>query len=183
MSKADDLKSHVPEAISQLKEFTELYNTQGIELDSIYYAITDVVNQCFVSTASWGLSEWERFLKLPTDETLQYEIRRAKVLAKLNQNMQVTPSQMAVIAASASGVNASVTENIDDYTFRVELVSQGKALNIQVVLDAVNEAKPAHLAYEVEVQEQQRIGMQATVPVVAQTKLYFCGAMVCGQAF
>lgn len=180
MSKADDLKSHVPEAISQLKEFTELYNTQGVELDTIYYAVNDVVNQCFVNTATWGLTEWERFLALAIDESLQYELRRAKILAKLNQNMQVTPEQMAIIASSASGLEAYVVENVADYTFRVELVSQGKYLNIQVVLDAINEAKPAHLDYEIGIDYPSIVAIKSVELINVPSELVYCGEFMCG---
>src|SRR3990167_3032853 len=48
--------------------------------------ITDLRNQFFVATATWGLRYWEQMLGLPVqDENIDYDTRRAIILAHLQQ--------------------------------------------------------------------------------------------------
>lgn len=146
MIRADKLKALVPEAISQLIEFTEIYSTQGVEIDSIYGAVDDIVNQCFVNTATWGLAYWEHVLNIPTDVTKEAAYRRDVILSKIKGVGTVTVSLIDTISESYDNGEIDIIEHPDTYSFEVKFVGTfGLPPNLQDLKDAINNVKPAHL--------------------------------------
>lgn len=146
MSKVDELKSLVPEAIVEIREFKELYNTQGIELEHVYNAVNDVLNQCFVSTATWGLKLWEQILGITTDETKPTAYKRDVILSKIKGFGTVTVSLIDTIAESYDNGEISVIENNDINSFEVQFIgTKGIPPNLSDLQNAISEIKPAHL--------------------------------------
>jgi len=146
MSKADELKGLVPEGIAEIREFTEIYNTQGTELDNIYNAIDDVLNQCYVSTATWGLKLWEKLLGITTDNTKPDVYRRDVILSKMKGFGTVNVTLIDTLAESYDNGEISIIEHNDNYSFEVQFVgTKGIPLNIDDLKNAISEIKPAHL--------------------------------------
>ena len=55
-----DLKKYVPDYISEFIPSQQILDAQGYQIGAINYYINDLVNQCFIDTATWGLSLWEK---------------------------------------------------------------------------------------------------------------------------
>ena len=49
----EDLTKIVPPVVTRLKEMYELYHSEGYEIGQLYQALTDVTEQCFITTATW----------------------------------------------------------------------------------------------------------------------------------
>jgi uncharacterized protein YmfQ (DUF2313 family) len=146
MSKAEELKAHAPESISQVTEFRELYNTQGAALDDLYEAVEDILNQCFVRSATWGLRFWERVLGIPTDESKEASFRRDVILSKIKGVGTVTVALLDNVAESYDNGEIQVRENNELYRFEVEFVgTKGIPPNLTDLQNAINQLKPAHL--------------------------------------
>lgn len=147
MSKADELKTLVPEAIWRIREFNVLYDTEGAELDDVYYAVNDVLDQCFVSSATWGLKFWEAVLGIPADESKEAAYRRDVVLSKIKGSGTVTVSMIDTVAESYSNGEIDIVEHNDASAFEVVFVStKGTPPNLSDLQNAIEELKPAHLA-------------------------------------
>ena len=58
------LKDYVPFFISKIKDIEQIYKVQDKELNKINLDMKDLIAQCFVSTATWGLDYWEEFLNI-----------------------------------------------------------------------------------------------------------------------
>lgn len=52
------------------------------EIDELFEALTQTLDQIFIGSATWGLSNWEGIMGLPVDGSLPAEERRRRVLVK-----------------------------------------------------------------------------------------------------
>lgn len=85
-----DLRNYLPPYLFNDPEFTAKLAAESAEHDNMRKTLIDICNQLFVSTATWGLNRWEKFLDIPTDYTQTYESRRQKILRKLQGGQTVT---------------------------------------------------------------------------------------------
>ena len=85
-----DLRNYLPPYLFNDPEFTAKLAAESAEHDNMRKTLIDICNQLFVSTATWGLDRWEKFLDIPTDYTQTYESRRQKILRKLRGSQTAT---------------------------------------------------------------------------------------------
>lgn len=85
-----DLRNYLPPYLFNDPEFTAKLAAESAEHDNMRNTLIDICNQLFVSTATWGLDRWEKFLDIPTDYTQTYDSRRQKILRKLQGSQTVT---------------------------------------------------------------------------------------------
>ena len=141
----------VPEFISEKKEMHALYDTQGYEVGYMQHVLEDIINQCFIVTATWGLSRWEQFLKLNTNLLLTYEQRRELLFAKIRGQGTTTVAMIKDTAEAFSGTEVEVIEDNPHYRFTVRFVGKkGIPQNMQGFINMLETIKPAHLAYDFE---------------------------------
>lgn len=146
MNKADTLKSYIPEFILKSKVFNAIYDTQGIELDSLWASISGILDQCFVDKATWGLKFWEEFLGIPVDETKETDFRRGVVKSKIRGVGTVTVKLMQTVAQSYDNGEINIIENPGEYNFTVKFTGiKGIPPNLDDLKKAIEEIKPAHL--------------------------------------
>ncbi|RXI57231.1 XkdT-like protein [Clostridium tetani] len=139
------LKNYVPFFISKIKELDFIYKAQEKELDNINLDINDLVKQCFVSTATWGLDYWEEFLNINIDKSKSIQERRSNILAKLRGQGTTTVETIKEIA-QAYADNVEVTEDNPNYAFYINLESfRGYPFNLNSLYKNIIEIKPAHL--------------------------------------
>ncbi len=146
-----DLTRLVPEFVAEKREMQELYTAQGYEVGYLQHALEDVVQQCYISTATWGLERWEKIFDIKTNYTLTYEQRREILAAKL-RGQGTTTLQMIVDTAQAfSGGDVEVLEDAANHRFVVRFVGvKGIPRNMQGFINMLEEIKPAHLVYAFE---------------------------------
>ena len=113
----------------------------------------DAFNQCCAGLATWGLDDWERELAITPPENATLELRRAMVKAKLMRPPTMTPAQIVAIAnCFVPKKDARLMPVTRPYTFRI--VAPSPIPWISEMMDAVYEAKPAHLGMEMEIHRQ-----------------------------
>ena len=117
--------------------------------DRLKSFIIEAFNQCCVSLATWGLEDWEKELAITPPENASIELRRALVKAKLMRPPIMTPAQIQAIAnCFTPNKDAKVIDPVAPYVFKIVLPTIVEWLN--EMADAIDEAKPAHLAYTIE---------------------------------
>lgn len=140
------LKDYLPPAISNTKIFSTLLSAEQVEIDSLNNSIQDIVNQCFVNTATWGLDNWENLLGIVTNHSKDINYRRTVVNAKLRGSGTVTVNLIQNVASSFSNGKVAVFEYPSIYSFEVMFVGTiGIPPNLTDLQDAINQIKPAHL--------------------------------------
>lgn len=146
------LKNYYPSYLVKSKIFSAVLDTMQIELDNIDNIVKDIVNQCFVDTATWGLKYWEEMLGIPTDESKPYEFRRSVIKSKIRGSGTITVNLIKNVSESFSNGEVEVIEQPSIYSFTVKFVGTiGIPPNLDDLKKAIEEIKPAHLGviYEI----------------------------------
>ncbi|TYA12820.1 DUF2313 domain-containing protein [Paenibacillus faecis] len=126
-------------------------NAKGAELDELYRALNETLDQFFVRTATWGLDRWEQELGLTTDKEKPLEQRRALVESKLRGAGQFSGRLVKNVAEAYDGGTVDVTFAPSEWSFTVKFVDTiGIPPNLDDLRAMIEEIKPAHLAVEYE---------------------------------
>ena len=124
-------------------------DSNSIEANILKDYVEDLNNNLYVKTATWGLDLFEEELGLATDESISYEERRERILAKKRGNGTTTKAMIKNTAEAFSGGEVEVIENFNDYSFVVKFVGvKGIPKNLTLFKNMIEEIKPAHLNYE-----------------------------------
>lgn len=143
-----DVTKLVPHFLLQSQVFQALYNVENQELNAIENAIDDILNQCFIDTATWGLDLWDKFLGINTKEYATQE-RRNILKAKTMSQPPFTKQALLNLLKNFT-YDAEIQERYDEYTFDVFLkVKEQLGNKLHYILSWINETKPAHLDYQV----------------------------------
>lgn len=173
--------SYVAPIYYQSKVMQAIFQAIGTEIDDLHEWITEIRDQLFPQTATWGLKYWEQVLGLPTNEAVPIEQRRQTVLTKLATRTPVTPNLIKQIAQSNTGKPATVENRIGPYTFRIIVESDGTSVDLQRLNKAINEAKPAHLTAEYGIFYKDEMNIKTEVPTIVQSSLVFASdTFYCG---
>ena len=141
------LSQYLPPFLSQTKTLSSILNSDQIEINTLNNNVQDIINQCFVSTATWGLTLWENFVGIKTDVTKDLNFRRTSILAKLRGYGTITPSSIQIVASSFVNGDVEVIEHPSNYSFEIKFTSTlGVPPNIADLQNTIDLIKPAHLA-------------------------------------
>ena len=128
------------------KDLKKILDQEQIEIDNYNILIKDLLNQCFVNTATWGLKYWEELLGIKTNVYKNIEFRRTTIIAKLRGQGTTTKSLIKNVAESFSNGEVEVIENNKNYSFTIKFVgSRGIPPNLADLKNAIEDIKPAHL--------------------------------------
>lgn len=143
-----DLASLAPPFLQEIRELTELWKTQGCEVDALQEEIIDLQDQAFLSTATWGLSLWEDMYGITASAELSDERRRETLLAKGRGQGTTTKEMIRTAAESFAGGEVEVIEDNRNHCFVVKFVGvKGIPVNMDTFVNMLEDIKPAHLAY------------------------------------
>lgn len=123
-----------------------IQNSNSLEVEKLKYNIDDSINQLFIDTATWGLDRLERIFNIETDINKSYEDRREVLKAKLIGSGTVTKEMIKNVVQAFSVGKVEVIENNYNYNFVIKFIEKkGIPKNIQGLINAIEEIKPAHL--------------------------------------
>ena len=129
-----------------------ILDTQGLEVDAIRFAVKDILKQCYVDTATWGLSLWEKELDI-TDISTNVNERRQKIKILLSKPVSVTPYFLEkMINEYINDNSGKIIEHNDNYSFDV-VFNKDSCFNLKKLTEVLELYKPAHLGYK-EIEQQ-----------------------------
>ena len=144
------LLKHLPEdypkspAVVELQKAIEKLGTATEE------DVADLLHQFFLDSATWGLSCWEKVYGVESDTTKSLEVRRSAVRAKMRGMGTTTVELVQNVSESFVNGEVAVEEHNDEYRFDIVMLSViGIPPNMEDLKRAIEEIKPAHLAYEI----------------------------------
>lgn len=135
----------------------------SFEINNLYSKVDSTIDQLYVNSATWALSEWEKFADIKkTDGTI--EQRRARVASKLKAKGTTTLEVMKSLCKSYSE-DIRVTEIYNEYKILLELISNKeddipKTYNFADMNEAIWEIKPAHLAHEIDINNSRKLNIK-----------------------
>ena len=143
-----NLMKYLPTYYKDSLVMNNLMQTLAKEIALINYKIEDILNQFFIDTATWGLDLWEKELGINTDIQKSYETRREVIKAKLRGQGTITKNMLKNTAMAYTNAESEIIENPQDYSFIIKFIGiKGIPPNMQLLIDTIEEIKPAHLAY------------------------------------
>lgn len=138
---------HLPSYYETSRVMQTILEAQGQEIDELYGALNEVLEQFYVQTATWGLRYWEEACGLPVNEQESLDTRRARVLAKLRSYPSARRYDILnVIKSFVKSGRVDLIEYPSEYRFVAILAAEAEA-NVPGILAAIGEARPAHLAF------------------------------------
>ena len=130
---------------------TEIADTQNAinnEIEKACAAKDDFMLQLNVDTATWGLDLWEKAYGIITDLSKSYDFRRSRIKSKRRSQGVTTVTMIKNVAESFSNGEVEIIEYNLEYRFEVKFVGTlGIPPNMDDLTAAIEEIKPAHLAY------------------------------------
>lgn len=143
------LIDYVPNYYDELLESSELFSAEDAEFARLNASIDDLLLQFNVSTATWGLREWERILAITPKPNSSFESRRSRILAKLRGASPATVANMlAIINAHVPHKDATLTELSEPGVVVVNIPLQN-GITLTELNSDIAMYKPAHLQFDV----------------------------------
>ena len=124
-----------------------IQNALNIEADSINNAVEDTLNQFFVSSATYGLDNWEKMLGI-SKNNFDIQTRRENIKAKMRSRGTTSIEVIKNICEAYSNGIVEINVSYSDYSFEISFISTiGVPLSFEEMDRVVNEIKPCHLAH------------------------------------
>ncbi len=143
-----NLMQHLPPMYQRSRQVIELQDGLGKQVNNMWSDTNALIKQCFISTSTWGLDQWEKLYGIQTDTSKSYEIRREILLAKLRGAGTTTKERIKNVAIAFSGGEVDIQEYTNEHRFVVQFIGiRGIPQNMAGLIGALDEIKPAHLAY------------------------------------
>lgn len=128
-----------------------IFEVMGLDMDEVRLRFEELRLQAFPETATWGLIYWEQRYGLPIGEGFDFEVRRGRILAKCRSRGPLNPKRVERILSDLTGRDVTITENVADYTFRVEIGAGDNPIDIAEAMRKIKQIKPSHQAYNMQV--------------------------------
>lgn len=169
--KAQEMYSSVSPVYEKNKIMKLIYESIGSELDDNIELTEEILNQFFPQTATWGLVIWEKRLNIPSNLNENIDIRRAKVISRLqSKNKIINPHQMAIIISNYTKAKIDIVEDVAPYVFEINLESNvGFPIDLKEMYKEVIRIKPSHL------------GVRYKLTSINKNKFFLGAATLCGE--
>ena len=153
------------------------------EADNLHKKVNSTIDQLYISTATWALSEWEKFAGIKKTDG-NFEQRRARVASKLKAKGTTTLEVMSSLCKSYVD-DAKITELFNEYAILLELIINSdddipKQYNIIDIDEAIWEIKPAHLAHKFDFNNTRKLNIKSNYEDVT-FKYIPCNAIYAGE--
>lgn len=133
------------------KSSSEVIELQGAFehwTEALKIAKEDLFLQINVSSATWGLNLWEKALGIEIDVCKPLEYRRTRIMSKLRGAGTTTKGMIQNVAESFSNGQVTILEYNNESRFEIKFTGTfGIPPNMDDLTAAIEEIKPAHLAY------------------------------------
>ena len=148
----------------------KIFQAQGKELDRVKALAEDVSRQLNPETATWLLPEWEKRYGITPGADWSLERRREAVINKRKIKAPITPKKLSEMASALAGVPVDVIENTGKNQFTVYVRQNTTAEKFASAKEAIDEAKPAHLIYDIAIAEEHVVPVSNYVAVGTAVK-------------
>lgn len=142
-----EMQDSMPTYYTESPEVIAIMDANATEIERKRAEAADLQAQLFVTTATWGLDDWERVLALSPRPNSSLSARRNRIIARLNGTAPATVAYLTeVINAHVVNKSALIVEYNGEYRFEV-VIPVDQLRDTGVIYREINEVKPAHLAF------------------------------------
>lgn len=129
-----NIERYLPPFLREYKEFQSITHVENQEFDQLWSDIHQVKDDLFVTHASeQGLSRWEKILKIQPKDTEGLDVRRFRVLSRLNQQLPYSYRNLEARLKVLCGSEGYTLALEDGYklSIRVALGNKGKFTEVK----------------------------------------------------
>ena len=139
----------LPERLQKSPETAKIQSAIEKEVERFIKAYDWTLLQLFVTSADAnGLSLWEKMYGITPDST-NTEYRRSRVMSKMRGSGTTTTAMLKNVCESFYNGKVEIIERFSQYSFDIKFLSSiGTPPNLQDMVAAIEEIKPAHLSYQ-----------------------------------
>lgn len=120
------IEKYIPEILKDVREFACMVASEDHEIVAARSAVTNVFNDQFASTLTTnGCKRWESILKIKPMDTDSVDIRRFRILARLNEQLPYTFRNLEHRIEYLCGENG----------YRIKLDKQNYVLIVKIALN------------------------------------------------
>ncbi len=125
-----------------------MYEAIGREWDEMRTWADEMKREINPQTCIWSIGIWEWVYGIATDETLQLEYRRQRILAKVLETKPVNIEVMRHGVARITGCDVDITDFAGPYSFalKIHMLENGNVIPYNSVREYIRKTKPSHLA-------------------------------------
>lgn len=143
-----DVLAYLPRFLQKDPMFYHTADTCSAEHNRLRLSLQDLVNNFFVSTATWALELFESFLGLQAVDGETDDFRRQRILFKLQHvDVSTVDFMNSIINLYSVGHIEEVNE---EYYFKVYcIMDENNTDALQKLISQLDIYKPAHLGYAI----------------------------------
>lgn len=142
----------LPKRVRTMEQMADLLAAEQAELEQTQRTIMALEDQLTISTSTHLLPRHERLFDLPVNTTESLEVRRARVLARLNTRGTTTVRAIRDIVEIITGQDSDVIEHFDQYAFSVLIrMTKNAVINVEELAWQIERIKPAHLLFSFDI--------------------------------
>lgn len=138
----DNLINLLPKFYTDNESMKKIQDILTTEIENLRNNLDKINNEMFIISCEKLISRYEKVFDIETDISLDIQSRIDRVKAKLTT---LPVFNKETIKNIFSEFEVEVTENIDDYSFTINLISEVGFKEMNYLYKDVDELKPAHL--------------------------------------
>lgn len=144
-----DVHNHLPPALDDIEEFIEITKVENKNFNRARIDLLGLFKMRFVHEADeTGIARWEKMLKIKRRVTDGLEVRKMRVLAKLNNQIPYTwRSLQQYLDTILNGEKFEMTLNAQ--TYEVTLDIYGAVPDRKLLVNSLEDMLPLNIWYEI----------------------------------
>lgn len=143
----DQILDQLPPIIRKIPNFEKYLQSSGIEADTKWKMLKDIIDQLNPYTATWALSYWENLVGLDNSGR-PIQFRRGMVIAMIARAHGMPRKKFInLIADYNNDPNTNVIELFSEYELQIETTINYEEISMQDFMDFVSLIIPAHLGW------------------------------------
>ncbi|HEX2927702.1 MAG TPA: putative phage tail protein [Ruminiclostridium sp.] len=160
MDREIDVLSYIPDFLQDFREFRELADSENPEILALWGAMEDVLKDQFVNDATEnGVKRWESILKITPKGTDSLEVRKFRILTRLNEKLPYTyrllELQLSTLCGK-SGYFLELRNNEYKLKVRVALTAKGMLAEVENLLKRI---VPANMEIDLSLLYNQNLAL------------------------
>ena len=146
-------KEHLPQKVTKIEGIRDILLAIDPEIVLLREDISQLKKELYVSTTEKLIERWEDDFSLPHNTSLTLQERRQRILNKLARKKTLTWKNLrALIQNNLAVKQIYIVNDSQNYHFRIIVQDP----NYQQMEQAVEQAKPAYLTFDILVTEYFR---------------------------
>ena len=141
-----ELINYLPEYLREIREYKAILSAEQVIFEDGWACAEYALQESFILTATdYGLSRWEKMLKIEPRGDESLDERRFRILAMITSQLPYTYRQLENMLMSLCGAGKYRIElKPDEYSIKVSVEMTSKN-NYQAVVDLLGQVIPANL--------------------------------------